>query len=255
MINAYLVDDEWPAIERLSRMLESTERVQILGTSTDPVQALAEVPRLRPDVLFLDIRMPGLSGFELVAELPGQPLVVFTTAYDQYALDAFQANSIDYLVKPVDSQELERALAKVERFMGQGTREQDFRALLDRLATTLHARPAGAWITRLASRSGGKINVIDVRVVTHLFAQDKVTFAATLERRYVIDQTIAELDEKLDPARFVRIHRGVILNLDHLLELHTGFAGRMIVRLKDPAKTELTVSRDRVRALKARLGL
>jgi two-component system LytT family response regulator len=128
-------------------------------------------------------------------------------------------------------------------------------ALLGQIASTLQARPSGTWLTRLATRSGDKINVVDLRVVTHLFARDKVTFAATLERHHVIDQTISELEEKLDPARFVRIHRGVILNLDHLLELHTGFAGRMIVRLKDPRRTELTVSRDRVRALKAKLGL
>ena len=91
--------------------------------------------------------------------------------------------------------------------------------------------------------------------MTHLFARDKVTFAATLERDYIVDQTLGQLEEKLDPTRFVRIHRGVVLNLDHLLELHAGFGGRMIVRLKDTRKTELTVSRTHVRTLKEKLGL
>ena len=98
MIRAYLVDDEPPALDRLARMLELTSRVQIIGASTDPVDALSEVRTVRPDLLFLDIHMPALSGFEFLAELPVQPLVVFTTAYDRSALDAFQPNSIDYLL-------------------------------------------------------------------------------------------------------------------------------------------------------------
>jgi two-component system LytT family response regulator len=133
--------------------------------------------------------------------------------------------------------------------------DRDVRALLGQIIATLNTRPSGTSLAHLASRTGDKVKLVDLRGVTHLFARDKLTFAATLERNYVIDQTIAELEEKLNPARFVRIHRGVILNLDHLLELHTGFAGRMVARLKDPGKTELTVSRDRVRTLKAKLGL
>jgi two-component system, LytTR family, response regulator len=91
--------------------------------------------------------------------------------------------------------------------------------------------------------------------VTHFVARDKLTFAVTAERRFVVDQTIAQLEERLNPARFVRIHRGVIVNLDHLLDLHTGFGGRMVVRLKDAGRTSLAVSRDRVRTLKERMGL
>lgn len=255
MITAYLLDDERPAIERLSRMLEATHRVRILGTSTDSVAALAELSQLRPDVLFLDIRMPELSGFELLAKLPYQPLIVFTTAYDEYALDAFQADSIDYLVKPIDAEQLDRALAKADRFLARGARHDDFRATLDRIATALHTRSSGTWLARLASRLGDKITVIDVRDVTHLYAEDKLTFAATPQRDHVVDQTIAELEAKLNPTRFVRIHRGTIVNLDHLAEVHAGFGGRLIVRIKDTRNTELTVSRDRTRHLKAKLGL
>lgn len=255
MIAAYLLDDERPAIERLSRILEATSRVRIVGTSTDPIEALAELQRLRPDVLFLDIRMPGLSGFEVLAELPQQPLVVFTTAYGEHALEAFKADSIDYLVKPIDPEHLDRALDKAERFLARGGRHDDLRAALGQIAAALHSSSAGAWLARLASRSGEKITVIDVETVTHVYAGDKLTFAATPQRHYVVDQTIAELEAKLDPARFVRIHRGAIVNLDHLLEVHAEFGGRLIVRLKDAAKTELTVSRDRARVLKAKLGL
>jgi two-component system, LytTR family, response regulator len=254
MIKAYLVDDERPAIERLSRMLNATGRVEILGSSVDPAEALAALSAIHPDVLFLDIRMPELSGFQLLAELPNPPLVVFTTAYDEYALDAFQADSIDYLLKPIESEQLDRALAKAERFI-RGAEDYDLRSLIGQIASTLPLQEGGSRLTHLASRTGQKVNVIDLHEVTHLYAQDKLTFAATRERAYVIDRTIAELEEKLDPARFIRIHRGVILNLDHLRELHAGIGGRMIARLKGPAQTELTVSRARVRALKDRLGL
>jgi two-component system LytT family response regulator len=255
VITAYLLDDERPAIERLGRMLEATGRVRILGSSTDAVDALADIPRVRPDVLFLDIRMPGLSGFEVLEQLTHQPLIVFTTAYDEYALEAFQTDSIAYLVKPIDPEHLDRALTKADRFLARGAHQEDLRAVLDQITAVLHAGSDGAWLSRLASRLGDKITVVDLQSVTHLYAKDKLTFAATLQRDYIVDQTIGELEEKLDPARFVRIHRGVILNLDHLEEVHSGFGGRLFARLKDIRKTELTVSRDRARVLKAKLGL
>jgi len=269
VIRAYLVDDEPLALERLSRMLEATGRVEIAGSSTDPVSAVEELRREAPDIVFLDIHMPGLSGFELLAELPDQPLVIFTTAYDRYALEAFRVNAIDYLLKPIEPDLLERALAKAERLCSGGERppdersecepdrakpSRDVRELLAQIGATLQLGKS-PWLDRIASRSGDKVEPIDLRRVTHFFARDKLTFAATLERSHVVDMTISELEQKLDPGRFIRIHRGSILNLDHLLELHGMFGGRMLARLKDGKKTELPVSRDRVAALKERLGL
>lgn len=253
-MRAYLVDDEPLALERLSRMLEATGRVEIAGSSLDPVIAVEELKQTPPDVLFLDVHMPGLSGFELLAELPEQPLVIFTTAYDRYALEAFSVNSIDYLLKPIEPDHLERALAKAERFCSRGERPPEMRALLAQIGATLQLGKS-PWLDRIASRSGDKVEPIDLRRVTHFFSKDKLTFAATLERSHVVDMTISELEQKLDPARFIRIHRGTILSLDHLLELHGMFGGRMVARLKDGKKTELAVSRDRVAALKSRLGV
>jgi len=252
LIRAYLLDDEPLALKRLARMLEACpDRVRICGSNTDPVDALEELRRLEPapDVLFLDIHMPGLSGFELLAELPEQPMVIFTTAYDKYALEAFHVNSIDYLLKPIEPAHLDRALTKAERMSGPKT---DLRALLRQIGDKLGK---GASMERIASRSGDKVELIEIRRVTHFFASGKLTFAAAAERNYVVDQTISKLERKLDPARFVRIHRSVVLNLDHLLELHAGFGGSMVARLRNPQKTELPVSRDRMRVLKQRLGL
>jgi two-component system, LytTR family, response regulator len=268
MIKTFIVDDEPLALERLRRMLQATGRVDIAGVYTDPVEAVEQIRWSRPELLFLDIHMPELTGFELLSELKQQPLVVFTTAYDQHALEAFQVNSIDYLLKPIEPAHLERALAKAERLFGQdghsGSSGQsrltpDLRELLAQLGTAL--KPSGAqpanthWLERIASRTGDKLELVDLSRVTHFYASDKLTYAATVDRHYVVDPTIAELESKLNPARFVRIHRATILNLGHLRELHTWFGGKMVARLKDAKKTELAVSRDRVRALKDRLGV
>jgi two-component system LytT family response regulator len=218
------------------------------------MSAVEEVRRLSPDVLFLDIHMPGLSGFELLAELPEQPLVVFTTAYDRYALEAFSVNSVDYLLKPIEPDHLDRALAKLERMGKRSERPTDVKALLAQISSSLQFEKS-QWLDRIASRSGDKVEPIDMRRVTHFYSKDKLTFAATVERSLVVDMSISDLEKKLDPRRFVRIHRGTILNLDHLLELRAMFGGRMVARLKDGKKTELSVSRDRVSELKARLGL
>src|ERR1700704_2081856 len=126
-MRAYLVDDERLAVERLTRLLHATGRVTIAGSETDPVAALAFLRATPVDVLFLDIQMPGLTGFELLEQLDRDVTVVFTTAYDRYALDAFGVSSLDYLLKPIESDRLDQALDKVERFAGQA--RPDMRAL------------------------------------------------------------------------------------------------------------------------------
>jgi two-component system, LytTR family, response regulator len=246
-MRAFLVDDETLALKRLQRMLAATKRVQIVGASTDPVAAVPAILETKPDILFLDIEMPGMTGFEMLAHLQPQPWVVFTTAYDRYALEAFGVNSVDYLLKPIESAQLDRALDKIERLRGTGA-PPDVTDLIRRLT-------APSYPDRVASKVGEKIEFVELADVTHFFAADKLTFAATPAKNYAVDYTIQELEQKLDPGKFVRVHRATLVNVSHVQELHTWFAGRMMVRLKDLKHTELTVSRDRVRALKERLGI
>lgn len=238
-------------------MLAVTGRVEIAGTSTDPVEAVEAILKTKPDVLFLDIEMPGMTGFQMLSELDPQqqPLIVFTTAYDQYALEAFGVNSVDYLLKPIEAPQLARALDKVDRMRGGVEPRPEIRALLDRIAALAAGGGQPAYPDRIASRTGERVELIELARVTHFFARDKLTYAATAAKNHVVDHTIQELEQKVDPRKFVRIHRAILLNLDYVHELHTWFAGRMMVRLKDEKHTELTVSRDRVRALKERLGL
>jgi two-component system LytT family response regulator len=254
-MKAFVVDDEPIAIDRLRHLLGEHPHVAVVGSQSDPSAAIAAIRTAQPDVLFLDIEMPGLSGFDLLEKLDApQPLTVFTTAYEQYALEAFKVNSIDYLLKPIEADHLKRALDKAERMLRQGERPIEMRALLAQIGTSLQFGKS-PWLDRIASRIGDKVEPIDLRRVTHFFSMDKLTYAATIERSYVVDNTIADLETKLNPVQFIRIHRSTILNLDHLQELHALFGGCMVARLKDGKKTELAVSRNRVGALKSRLGL
>jgi two-component system LytT family response regulator len=255
-MRAFLVDDEALALKRLQRMLAATGRVQILGSSTDPVEAVEAILKAKPDVLFLDIEMPGMNGFQLLSKLDPQPLIVFTTAYDQYALEAFGENSVGYLLKPIEASQLSRVLDKVERMRRGDEPHPEIRELLDRIAALAAAggRPP-QFPDRLASRTGERVEFVELTRVTHFFASDKLTYAATPAKNYVVDQSIQELEQKLDPRKFIRIHRAILLNLDYVQELHSWFAGRMMVRLKDEKRTELTVARDRVRTLKQSLGV
>src|SRR5712692_1083601 len=250
MTRAYVVDDEPLAVKRLTRLLEATRRVEVAGSTIDPEAALAFLQAHAVDVLFLDIQMPGLTGFELLQRLDRSPFVIFTTAYDRFPIEAFSVNSVDYLLKPIEPERLDRALDKLERFAGRPP--TDVRTLARELAT--HLTP-GRRLERIASRVGERTTVVEVARVTHFFSKDKLTFAATNGREHVIDHTMAELEEKLDSRRFVRIHRAAIVNSTFVQELYPDVDGGVLVRLKDEKKTELSVARDRVRELKTRLGI
>jgi two-component system, LytTR family, response regulator len=260
-LRAYLVDDEPLAIERLKRLLASYDGLEIAGSATDPAKALEDINRpISPaiDVLFLDIQMPGMTGFDLLARLTVQPCVVFTTAYDEYALRAFEVNSIDYLVKPIETAQLTRALKKLDRLRPvpkpDWQQSPDLPKLLLELAQSLRGQRPD-YPRRIASRVGERISFLDLESVTHFVAQDKLTYAIVNGHRHVVDQTIVELERRLDPAKFLRIHRAALVNVDWIHEVNSWFAGKVILSLKDPQRTQIPVARDRVRALKTRMGI
>jgi two-component system, LytTR family, response regulator len=251
---AYLVDDEPLALDRLRRLLEQTGRVEVIGSTTEPEQAVAALTADPPDVCFLDIQMPRLSGFEVLARLANQPFVIFTTAYDQYALQAFGVNSVDYLLKPVDPEFLERAIQKVERLRGAGTFAQpDLQALLKKL-TDMLSESKPEYLDRIASRLGDRLWFLDLERVTHFYAEDKLTYAVSEGKSYCVDYAIAELEKKLDPKKFVRVHRGTLVNAEWIKEVAPLPGGGLNIRLKDGKGTDLTVARDRAREFKMRLG-
>jgi two-component system LytT family response regulator len=258
-MRAYVVDDEQLAVQRLRRLLEATGRIEVAGSTTDPEAAERFLHDHDVDVLFLDIQMPGLTGFQLLERLDRNPLVIFTTAYDAYALDAFAVNSIDYLLKPIEPERLDRALDKLER-LAAGPRPdvralaREFASLVGERLPLLAGRPVSGALDRIASRVGERTTVLEVARITHLFSRDKLTFAVVDGREHVIAPTLADLEHRLDPRRFVRIHRATIVNVAFIRDLFPAVDAGMLVRLKD-GKTELSVARDRVRDLKTRLGI
>jgi two-component system LytT family response regulator len=255
MIRAFVVDDEPLAVRRLSRMLSETGRVEVAGSSSDPVDALESLEQTSVDVLFLDIQMPGMTGFEMLGKMAVQPLVVFTTAFDQYALRAFEVNSIDYLLKPIEERHLMRAIDKLERLRQEAPAPPEWKSLLAQLAGALRqAESAAEYPERIASRLGERIQILELSKVTHFFAHDKLTYAAIDGRNHVVDHTVSDLEQKLDPRHFFRIHRSTLLNLAWVKEMDSWFSGRALVRLKDAKSTELQVARERVAELKKRLG-
>jgi two-component system LytT family response regulator len=253
-LRAYLVDDEPLALQRLQRLLEKTGRVEVTGSTSVPEEAVSALQTDPPDVCFLDIQMPRLNGFDVLAKLPRQPIVIFTTAYDQYALKAFGVNSVDYLLKPIEPEALEHAINKVEALRGSGRASQPgFELVLKQIEDSVrNARPE--YPERIASRLGDRIQFLNLREVTHFYAEDKLTYAVSEGRSHCVDHTMSELEQKLDPRKFFRIHRSTVVNLAWIKEVTALPGGALNIRLKDVKSTDLTVARDRAREFKSRVG-
>ena len=253
-LRAYLVDDEPLALERLRRLLQQTGRVEVMGSTTVPEEAVAALSRNPPDICFLDIQMPRLNGFDVLAKLPRQPIVVFTTAFSRYALKAFGVNSVDYLLKPVELEALERAISKVEALRRAGGASQaDLEGLLKQIAESVR-EPRPEYPERIASRLGDRIWFLDLKNVTHFYAEDKLTYAVCQGKSYCVDHAITDLEGKLDPHKFFRIHRSTVVNLAWIKEVTSLPGGMLNVRLKDGKDSDLTVARDRAREFKERVG-
>jgi two-component system, LytTR family, response regulator len=251
---AYLVDDEPLALERLRRLLEQTGRVEVMGSTSVPEEAVTALTENPPDLCFLDIHMPRLNGFDILAKLEQQPIVIFTTAYDQYALQAFGVNSLDYLLKPIEPEALQRAISKVEALREAGLRSQPgLEMLLQQIAASVR-ESRSAYPERIASRLGDRIWFLDLKSVTHFYAQDKLTYAVCAGKAYCLDHTISDLEGKLDPHKFFRIHRSTVVNLAWIEEVTSLPGGMLNVRLKGTKNADLTVARDRAREFKERAG-
>ena len=250
-IRVFLVDDESLALKRLSRLLLETGKIEIIGSTTEPLRALQIMPTLQLDAIFLDIQMPELTGFELLQKLEHYPPVIFTTAFDEFALKAFEVYSIDYLLKPIEAERLEKALEKLNKFSTEKPNE-NINKLLENLAQNFTQKT----LERIASRIGGKVQISDVKEITHFFAEDKMTFAQNLEgRNFPIDYSLSELENKLDTRNFLRVHRNAIINVNFIDEVHGWFSGRVLIRLNNAKKSEIIVARDRVKILKDFLGM
>ncbi len=257
-LRAFVVDDEPLAVQRLTKLLRAGGRVDVVGSETDPEAARVALTQDPVDVVFLDIEMPQCDGLEVARSLPEGTAVVFTTAYDRYALRAFKVSAVDYLLKPVRAADLSRALDRVERLAAPradagAAARVDAGALLLRLEEALAASRTPP--ERIASRLGDRIHLIDLATVSHFQAEGKLTHAMAEGKAYIVDPTLSELEERLAPHRFFRIHRSTLVQLSFIEEIHSWFGQGLRVHLRDTAATKLTVARDRARSLKEALAI
>ena len=254
-LRAYVVDDEPGALKQVVQSLKATGRVDIAGTATSAETALVDIPTREVEALFLDIHMPGMTGFDLLRRLTVSPLVVFVTAYDEYALQAFDAAAVDYLLKPVKRERVERTLERLE------SRRADpatvgVQAVLERLARHYRDARSPAYADRISVDLGQqRTQLVETAKITHFVAQGKGTLAITASGSHLVDRALGELEERLDPRQFVRIHRSAIVNLAWVGEVRPEIGGRLVVLLRDTGRTELQVARDRARVFRERLVL
>jgi two-component system LytT family response regulator len=243
MIRVMLVDDEQAARERLHQMLAPMPDLEIVGEAADGEEAIEKIAELRPDVVLLDIQMPGCSGLEVASCLPcPRPGIIFCTAFDQYAVDAFEMHAVDYLLKPVNRVRLARA---IERVRHGGPTEA--RGEVDNALRALRTRN-----TRLLARCGDRYRVIPRQEVVYFSSDGGLTKLATRDRSYVLEPTLNDLEDRLDPACFFRISRAAIVNLDAVLEVLPMAGGLADVVLNTGARLE--VSRRRLKELLERLS-
>ena len=251
-LRVILVDDEPLARARARRMLAELGGAVVVGEAGDVEQAAELLAHVQADVILLDVQMPGGDGFTLLPRLAERPAVIFVTAFDQYAVRAFEENAVDYLLKPFRPERLGQAL---ERARAELAHPEALSKRLEALLSAVGPRAqAGSHLQRLTVRLGNKQLILKAEDVLWFGAEEKLVFAAVEGDKHYVNFTLDELEKRLDPARFVRVHRGAIANLDRAVALRPGFAGTWRLQLNDTTRTEVPVSRARARALKERLG-
>jgi two-component system LytT family response regulator len=248
-----VVDDEPLARERLTDLLRDEAAVTLLGECADGAAAVDAIQRLSPDVVFLDVQMPGIDGFEVIDQIPVErlPLVVFVTAYDRYALRAFEVHAVDYLLKPFDRQRFSEAIARARMHLAQ----RDLGSIQARLLALVRDLSPAAGpprSDRLVVKSGGRIFFVRSDEIDWVQAEGNYVRLHRGAESHLIRETMTALEGWLDPQRFYRIHRSSIVNIERVRELQPWFNGEYRVLLQDG--TKLTLSRGYRDKLQERLG-
>lgn len=260
-IRTLIVDDEPLARERLQELLQDRSGVHVVGEAEDGLEAAEAIRRQEPDLVFLDVQMPGLNGTDVIEEVgrESMPITVFVTAYDQYAIKAFDLAAVDYLLKPFDDERFEQAFERArERIM-----DQDADAISRRLLRILQEKDPSLlkeetssdepYLERIAVQGRGKARIVSVDEITHITADGSYAELHTPQGAHVIRERMKALASRLDPADFVRVHRSAIVRLDEVELILRSGGGNYAVRLEDG--TTLSVSRGRIEELQERLGV
>jgi two-component system LytT family response regulator len=260
-IRALIVDDEPLARERLHELLDDTPSVTVVGDAEDGPEAVEAIREQAPNLVFLDVQMPGMSGIDVIEEIGAEamPTTVFVTAYDQYAIKAFDLAAVDYLLKPFDDERFEQALHRARDQIAS----QNDEAISERLLRLLRERDPSLleeertrdepYLERIAVQGRGKARIVPVDDLTHITADGSYAELHTGDDTYVIRERMKTLTARLDPEAFARVHRSAIVRLEKIELLLRGGGGDYAVRLQDG--TRIPVSRSRVDELEDRLGV
>lgn len=248
MWKTIIIDDEQLARQRIKRLLAAYDEVDIIGEAENGQEGLAIIEQLQPDLIFLDIEMPILNGFEMLSKLKNHPKVVFTTAYDQYAIKAFEEGSIDYLLKPIELERLDKTIKKLK----QTNLAAAAPIAIEDLLRQINGKKS---IKTLTVKIGDKILLVKLSDIVHIQAEDKYVFLHTVDgKKHLTDFTLSTLEEKL-PEEFVRIHRSDMINTDYIKEIRKGFNGALIFVLNNLNETRVTSSRSNSEALRTRFDI
>ena len=242
-LRVLIVDDEEPARKRLRRALLEIPNIIISGEATSGFQAVEVLSQGEIDLVFLDIQMPGLNGFEVLAKLENTPLVIFVTAYDEHAVRAFEVGSLDYLLKPYPLDRVEKAVARARKHFGEPP--PDWGALLQ----TLAGEKKAPLPIRVAVRCGENTRFLSPKQILYAVSEDRVVRIQTVDERYISDDSLISLGKKLGD-KFFRCHRAVLVNLERIKEIEPWFAGSYRIILDVPKTEKLPLSRRRVKAFK-----
>jgi two-component system LytT family response regulator len=251
-IRAVIVDDEPAARERVRLLLAEHPDVEVVAECEHGLAAVEAIEELRPDLVFLDVHMPGMDGFGVLDAVgPGSvPAVVFVTAHDRHAVRAFDAHALDYLLKPLGRDRFRLAMDRVRAALGAQS-ERELERRLAKLLEEMNTRPR--YPSRLTVRSGTRISFVGVDEIDWIEAEANYARLHSGERTFLVRETMSGLEEKLDPARFVRIHRSTIVRVDRIREVEANAQGDYVVVLHDD--TRLTSSRGYRRKLVELMGL
>ena len=229
-----LVEDEPIAMKKLERLLiEFKDKIEIIDKAVNGVEAIEKINKLRPNLIFLDIQIPGKNGFEVLENLDYLPLVIFTTAYDEHALKAFETYTIDYLLKPISNKKMKKAIDKLEHFQQNKLLEEKIFELLNNIKSP----------KKLAIQLPYRIIFYDYDEIYYLHSDNKYTEIHLFEKKYTLSKTLTELEKELGND-FLRIHRSSLINKKYIGEIHKISSRKWVVKLTDKAKTELVISRD-----------
>jgi len=250
-LRTLVVDDEKLARDRLVRFLADVPEVELVGEAENGVEAVARIEADHPDLVFLDVQMPGMDGFEVLRALEGPPpAVVFATAYDEYAIRAFEVQAVDYLLKPFARARVAEAVQRVQQRRARAAAAPPLD--IEALARLLTGRPAHA-LTQLSVHAGKRILLLPVAEVRWFGVEHRLVYAHNGERGFMTNYTLRELEERLDPEVFFRAHKASLVNLEHVKEIVPWFGGRYKLVMRDAAGSEVPVSRSAARALRAKL--